>query len=282
MLAFFQKRVVLITLGAIVGVIVFATLALYVGTEMRLAAAYDAPQIALKPPLAPSAQRGLHMATITGCVSCHEDNGNILFQVDGVGKLVSPNLTRVARLYTDEQLAVLLRTGIKHDGASAISMPADSQSHLSDQDVADIIAWMRSLKELPDAPTGETTWGPLGRIGVVMGRIPYSAEMPRASAPPLTQPTDILERGEYFANTACLHCHRLNEEHKPTPDTLAPPLRAAATAYDLTEFTHLMRTGLATGNREVGLMSEVSREALYDMSDEEIAALHAYLIKAED
>lgn len=48
-------------------------------------------------------------------------------------------------------------------------------------------------------------------------------------------------------------------------------------AYDLEQFTHLLRTGKGAGERELQLMSPVAREAFVHLTDEEIAALHAYL-----
>lgn len=48
-------------------------------------------------------------------------------------------------------------------------------------------------------------------------------------------------------------------------------------APDLPEFQRLMRTGVASGNRKLGLMAEVSRNDFRHLTDGEIAAIHAYL-----
>jgi hypothetical protein len=48
-------------------------------------------------------------------------------------------------------------------------------------------------------------------------------------------------------------------------------------SYDLEQFTRLMRTGKALGDRELELMSSVSRDGFSHLTDEEIAAIHAYL-----
>jgi hypothetical protein len=46
----------------------------------------------------------------------------------------------------------------------------------------------------------------------------------------------------------------------------------------------LLRTGLGAGDRELGLMTEVSLDTLKHLDDEEIAAIHAYLrgVKLEE
>lgn len=40
-----------------------------------------------------------------------------------------------------------------------------------------------------------------------------------------------------------------------------------------------MRTGIAVGDRELGLMTGVAQGALSSMTDDEINALHGYLVK---
>jgi hypothetical protein len=63
---------------------------------------------------------------------------------------------------------------------------------------------------------------------------------------------------------------------EPKPGTKAPDLIVAG-AYDLPEFKRLMRNGVASGNRKLGLMGEVARDDFRHFTDEEIAAIHAYL-----
>ncbi len=74
--------------------------------------------------------------------------------------------------------------------------------------MAAIIGWMRSLKQLPDAVAGTTQWGPLGRIGLALDKIPFEADLvPAVVSPAATRPTDI---GEYAFRTDCSHCHNLD------------------------------------------------------------------------
>ena len=50
-----------------------------------------------------------------------------------------------------------------------------------------------------------------------------------------------------------------------------------AGVYGLPEFERLLRTGVPTGNRKLGLMAEVSQNDFRHFTDEEIAAIHSYL-----
>jgi cytochrome c553 len=273
----FKARPIVMSLATLAGVVVLGFVALYALSSMRLARQYEAPEITLNAPEPGSVERGAHMASILSCVACHKEAGYPLFSAPLVATVVASNLTRVAQEYSDAEFARILRTGIKRDGTTAISMPTDAFSGLSDQDIVDLTAWLRTLQPKPDAEPSSTSVGPLGRIAVLTGNFPASAELPRRAAPVSQPHGSPKEFGEYLQNVICSHCHRLNEEHEPVPGTIAPPLAPATMGYELADFTKLMRTGKALGDRELGLMSEVSRDALKDMTDEEIEALHTYL-----
>src|SRR4029077_10109177 len=104
-----------------------------------------------------------------------------------------------------------IRRGIKRDHTSAISMPTNALSALADSDLADIIAWLRSLKPDAQTETARTSVGPIGRVLVLQGGVNISATLPRDPAPPASAPADPALRGEYLVKVACMDCHRLGE-----------------------------------------------------------------------
>jgi cytochrome c553 len=264
--------------GGLLGTIIIATATLYVGSEWRLGRTYERPVIALNPPEQPSAERGHRLSLLNGCQGCHGTHGRIFADVPALGRLVAPDLARKAKDYTDAELAVLIRAGIKRDNTSALIMATNAMSSLADQDVADIIAWIRALKEEPQTETASTSFAPLGRLLVLTRGLPISADMPRDPTPPTARPTTPPQAaGEYLVKTACAHCHALDEERELKPGLKAPPVRPMTQSYDLEQFTRLMRTGKALGDRELELMSSVSRDGFSHLTDEEIAAIHAYL-----
>lgn len=79
--------------------------------------------------------------------------------------------------------------------------------------------------------------------------------------------------GAYLARTACTECHGAKLEGGGG----SPDLRIAA-GYNLDDFKRLMRTGKALGNRELKLMSSVARDRFTHFTDDEIRALHSYLV----
>jgi cytochrome c553 len=241
---------------------VLATVAILAGSEYRLNKSYPV-QVAdfhsdTGIPVEEASRRGRSFM----CIGCHQTGGNVLFTAPLVGTLVAPNVSRIARTYSDGELERLIRHGVKKDGTAALVMPSATFAHLADDDVANIITWLRTLPEAPDAQPAASSFGPLGRIALALGQ-PKLAH----------RPDDI---GRYLVANTCSHCHNLQTEGqvegKPTP-----PLAIVAQAYSLSEFTTLLRTGKGTGDRELGLMSAVSRDDFSNFNDAEIASIHAYL-----
>lgn len=259
--------------------ILLALSSLYAASEWRLARHYYVPLTALRvapsPTLVAEGERRAHMF---GCTGCHHAAGHVLFEAPGVGRLVAPNLTRMAPLYSDEELVRLIRHGVKRDGTSAIAMPAAAFSGLSDEDIATIISWLRSQPRAADAEPAHNSWGPIGWFAIVTGSVPFSAERARDVAPPLERPRATpAKEGEYLVQTICSDCHKLDEENDNGWGMKTPALRQMGQAYTLTDFQTLLRTGKAMGGRELGTMSSVARGDLSHMTDSEIASLHAYL-----
>ena len=272
---------ILIGLGAL---LISTSLAVYALSAWELAATY---QVGLEPlrvtPTSDLVSEGERLAHVYGCSGCHLEAGNVLFEAPGVVRLVAPNLTRVAPSYSDEEFVRLLRHGVKRDGTSLIAMPASDFNGLADRDLAAILAWVRARSPLPDAVAGGTQWGPLGRIAIVTGKVPFSAKSVVAVLPRLDRPTAPAEAlGAYLVTTTCTHCHSMDDEHDDGWGVVAPPLRLMGQAYPDDAFRALLRTGIGMGGRDLGLMSELARSDFSHLTDPEIAAIHAYLNAAEE
>ena len=82
------------------------------------------------------------------------------FAPDGVPFLTAPNLTPDPETgigtWTDDMLARAIREGISHDGRTLFPiMPYQKFRHLSDEDLASIVVYLRSLPPIrnPLPPT---------------------------------------------------------------------------------------------------------------------------------
>lgn len=208
------------------------------------------------------------------CIGCHQTAGNVLFQAPLVGTVVAPNISRIARSYTDGELERLIRHGVKKDGTAALVMPSATFAHLADDDVANIIAWLRTLPEQPDAQPAESSFGPLGRVALALDQVPIEADhLPRDLPALRHRPGDL---GRYLVANTCSHCHHMQTESE-VDGKITPPLAVVTQAYSLPDFTTLLRTGKGSGNRELGLMSAVARADFSNFNDAEIASIHAWL-----
>ncbi len=270
------RRYALRGLAALAIVAVAAVAGIWGAARWRLMAHYEAPLIALKvqpsPDLVAEGERVFH---IFGCAGCHQDAGNVLFEAPNVGRLVAPNISRQLADYSDEQLVRLIRRGVKHDGTTAIVMPASVLGRISDQDLAALVSYLRSLSPRPDSVTVGTQWGPLGYIALAAGKVDLSADIAPVDAAPVTRPVD--REGEYLVSATCRACHELDGVHDNGFGMVSPPVRAMAKSYSLEDFRHLLRTGEGSGGRELGLMSEVARSDFSHFTDGEIDAIHRYL-----
>jgi cytochrome c553 len=225
-----------------------------------------------------SLQEGHRLALLHGCLhDCHGKaaQGQVLFDDATIARIVAPNLTVAVQRYSDTQLADIIRNGVRPDGRSLVVMPAEAFVALSDGDIARIIGFLRSLPPLP-GPGPQVVLGPLGRIGVVAGKFRTAAQRVAQSAPPPVAATPEDERGRYVARTVCGECHGSDLHGDANPEFTSPDLAVVA-AYDPEAFSRLLRTGIARGDRELGMMSQEARNNLSQLTDPEIAALYHYL-----
>ncbi len=219
-------------------------------------------------------------ARTLGCISCHGEglSGKIFLDDAKVALLHSPNLTEVAARASDQQLARAIRQGIGVDGRALLVMPSEAYQHLTDEETSALIAYIRRL---PRAGTVSPRRGigPLGRLGIAQGSFQTSpalvAEYLKRPAPDLGQAHAF---GRHLARTTCAGCHGSDlSGRKVSPEIDAPDLTIAG-AYDLPAFRRLLREGVAPGNKPLKEMRRIAREDSRFYTDEEIAALHAYLV----
>lgn len=264
-------------LTGLVGLIFLAAAVLYGGSEFIVRRTVDGPMPAIRVVAdAEAVVRGAQLGRTRGCDGCHGRNlqGRMFLDIPNVARIHAPNLTRTAQM-SDAELARSIRAGVRPDGTALWVMPSATFSGLTDQDTADIIAWLRSHPAAgPEHP--RIALALMGRLGILMGKFTSApAEVAHAKTTPAFDAGPAFSRGRYLATTACSECHGSNLGGANLGAS-APDLLIAA-GYDLPMFTRLMRTGVAMDGKTRGLMSEVSRDNFSAFTDQEIADLHAYL-----
>jgi len=266
--------IVIRSLGVLAGVVVLGLGTVYGVSEWRMRRSHEAPLLLLRARSAPDPVAGEHMAKVVGCWSgCHGRTGEGgADAIDGIHRNTAPTLSQVMPLYSDEQLARLIRYGVRRDGRSAVGMYAGVLWALGDQDLVNIISHLRRQPVLPPVPRRhEVTLR--GRLALVTGEWKVSADQVDRSAPrwgelPLD---DAFARGRYLASIVCAECHGADFHGNALE---GGPSLAILAAYRPEQFRHLMRTGKPIDGRDMPKMSWMPD---VDFTEQEIEDLYLFL-----
>ncbi len=231
---------------------------------------------------------GRQIVTVrNGCVDCHgaDLGGATVVENPMIGKLSGPNLTPVRmKAWSDDEIAVAVRYGVSRDGRPLILMPSHEYQHLSKDDVAAIVAYLRSVASV-DRDPGATRLGPVGWVLFATGQAPFlPAFVIDQKAGFATKPAEAptAEFGRYLAASACSGCHGAEFRGGPIPG--GPPDWAPAASLRLGADSRWSAEAFATSVRTTrsGIDGHAIRPpmpvALYaKMTDTEVGALWAYL-----
>lgn len=127
-------------------------------------------------------ERGRHLVEARyGCNECHgtDFSGGVMVDDPLLGQLLGPNITSgeggKTAAYTAADWDRIVRHGVRPDGAPAV-MPSGDFRLMSDQELSDIIVYVRSLPAV-DATVAPIELGPLGTVLVATGQLALSADM---------------------------------------------------------------------------------------------------------
>lgn len=267
-----------IILGSIFALAVLAILIAWIGGGLVAGRSYDIPPstFAANSETADIAE-GRRIALTLGCYDgCHGDGlgGSVFYDDLWIGTFIAPDLTRTFAELSDAELDSVIRYGVRRNGKSTFVMPSAGLHHVSDEDLNDITAFIRS-QPVGEGPAYEAKPGLMARFFLLISEFkPQAQEVidgaPWISGSPSRTSPDA---GRYLAQTACAECHGMDFRGQ---EGFTPSL-AAVIAYSLDDFHVLMTTGVAIGNRELDLMKEVATGRFVHFTDSEVEALHGYL-----
>lgn len=226
---------------------------------------------------------GKRIADILGCTGCHgADLTGKDWSEPGFGKLWTANLTRAVPNYTDAQLAGVIKGGRRPD-RELWEMPSHLFTHLSQDDISSLITFLRSKP--PAGPTRpEPVFEEDATREMAAGGFTSSSAQVRAQGstwPPDAGPEHAL--GRYIVRGTCAECHGISlRGGQPHPTAQPRPDLRMAAAYDAEQFKGFLRTGVAVGDRELKLMSDVARSRYVHLTDAELTAIHNYLKKVAE
>jgi len=280
-----------IVLVSLVGLILIAALTLFLMGNARLNKTYDFPPSNLTIPTdATSIARGQHIAKAL-CEGCHgaDLSGiNNWFAGGPLGTIDSANLTSgeggVGQTYTDEDLVGAIRHGIDSEGKPTFMPAVVSTAYLSDEDLAAVIAYIKSVP-----PVDHITYGkqfkPLAMILFAAGMLPaFPAEVvsheTHVTAP---APGVTVEYGSYLVDTHDCHvCHGQNMNGgkfpDPTQKIITPNLTAGGETgfWKEDDFINTIRTGTTPSGHMLN-PEHMPWKEFRNMTDDELKAIWMYL-----
>lgn len=264
-----------IGLGAIFGLAVLAATYVWFAGGRIINEIFEQPHSTfVADPASADVEEGKRAALLRGCFDgCHGEAmaGNVWFDNLLMGSVVAPDLTRTFAELSDQELDRVIRHGVRTDGKSTLIMPSSMLHHLSDADLNNIIAFVRSA-EPTDGPPMDMRPGLVARFFILkFGFRPHASKI--GDDAPWLEDDD--PHGKYLAVTICTECHGMDLRGQ---EAAQAPNLALVIAYSLADFKRLMREGIAIGDRELELMKQVSIGRFQHFTDAEIESLHAYLV----
>lgn len=253
-------------------------------------------------------QRGRYLfTTLAGCTDCHsqhnwqehgapvipgtEGGGQFLDMPDLPGHVEAPNITpdveTGAGSWSDDQLARAIREGIGHDGRTLFPMmPYQKWKNMSDEDVASVVVYLRSLSPIHHQTQPTQIIFP---VKYLIRSAPEPVTLPVMSP----NPSDQIEYGKYLVTVAgCGECHTPQIKGAPIPGMdlaggwmMRGPWGAAATAnitpdasgigyYDEALFMKVLRTGYVGARK---LNSIMPFGDFQNLTEQDLKAIFAYL-----
>lgn len=287
-----MKRLWLRSLLALVVVILLLVGCVWARSSYLLRRTWHVDEAALALPTAAlSVDNGRHLAITRGCTDCHgkDMGGHVVMSAPPVGQMAAPNLTRgnggVVSGFTIADWERAIRHGLRPDGRGLLFMPSDESNGLTDDDTADLIAWLRQLPPV-DRATEPTFVGPVGRVLFVLGKLPLIAADridQRAAHVGHVTPTANASYGSYLAQ-GCTGCHGRHlsggaipgmPPQAPKAANLTPDPMSGLGHWNKVDFYRALREGRRPDGTALNPL--MPWQSIRLSSDMEVDALWAYL-----
>jgi mono/diheme cytochrome c family protein len=243
----------------------------------------------LSAPLTRAIARGEHLVkTRVGCDGCHgaDLGGRVLIDQTLVGYWAAPNLTSgngsVTKGFSSADWDRAVRHGVRHTGKSS-SMPTTEFVNLSDHELSDIIAYVRSRPPV-DRVIAPIRIGPLFSFVVAFGSDALPAfktdhQKPHPTEPPVEAAS--VELGAHISQV-CRGCHgdRLSggkvagDPNMPIVANITPH-ETGLMGWTEADFFHALRDGKRKDGTDI--KPQMPWKVYGQMNDVELKALWAYL-----
>lgn len=230
--------------------------------------------------------RGEHLANMT-CASCHTMDGRLPMSGGKdigeqiplpLGRFVPANLTPAGSIadWTDGELVRAIREGTDARGHLLPIKSSMDFHHLGEEDLNALVAYIRSQPPVEtDLPRSGYT--PLALVMAALGMLPIG-DVPDPEMPTAPLKAATAAYGDYVAAfMGCSDCHGLDMTGGGGGLYPEGPTLRVVKAWTEEQFAEAMRTGVSPTRGPLD-PAEKPLEGLGKMDDDELAALHQYLI----
>ncbi len=250
--------------------------------------------------------KGQYIFSLAGGCACHTEpkgtphTGGRAFPIP-LGTVYSTNITQDKETglgnWTDQQIRDAIVKGLRPDGSRIVPvMPYEAYSGMAADDLAALIAYLRTLKPVKKATPEIKTWAPFLRsLAVPL----WLRLFGRVSQPKSVAPNNGVERGRYLVEhiSLCSDCHTqrnsigvadralylagADKKHGPLGEevpNITPDNETGLGEWKREDITELLLTGnKPDGDNVEGLMAEVIEHGFKNMTKQDALALADYL-----
>ncbi len=286
---------ILLGVGGVVGLVVVGG-ASFVGFHVHgygasLDKVYDVPIQTIARSTDPAVlERGRHIAhAVAPCAGgdCHgrDLGGGKTIVMGPLGEFTGPNISPggLGAVYSDGELARLVRHGLKKDGRGVQFMPSHEFNWIPESDLTAVISYVRTVPAVPK-PNGTIRVGALAKLLDRLDMIPLdiARRINHEKIELGPAPTPTAAYGAFLAR-ACTGCHGDHLSGGPIPGAppeMAVPLNLTPDAtglqgWTLEDFKKSLTTGINKKGKKLDPMMPTAEFGELDAI--EMQALHAYL-----
>jgi cytochrome c553 len=231
---------------------------------------------------------GERLTIVKGCRDCHGEDlgGKVFIDDNGLGLIIGKNLTKgkggLPKNYSTEDWVLALKHGIRKDGKTLLVMPSYEFTHLSEQDMAAIIAYAQALPNV-DRELPEHNLKPLTYILASLDKLPL------ITAERIDHTTKLVKQvkaevsadfGKYLA-TSCIGCHRTDMKGGEPIAPGFPPVANISSSgnqgkWTEQQFIEVLRTGKTPEGKTLD-PKDMPWTMTASYTDTELKALYMYL-----
>lgn len=238
-------------------------------------------------------ERGKHLVeVIGGCPECHayslQGNPNFLNE-PLIGQIPAANLTPhqtgMGSVYTVADWERAIRHGVGRDGRALFGVSSGALQHLSDADVAAIIAYLQTIppgkREIPPRQLGL-----LARPFILISLLLPEAEndiMPAlvidhdAPRPPAPEPGVTVEYGRYLVLLTCVECHKTDLGGGSDPgEGMNITTGGNLGGWTEAEFIRAIKTGRTPEGNSLNV-TYMPQDRLRHLTEDELKAIWLYI-----